>query len=110
MATLYVIYDGDCPFCRSYVSLLRLREQYEVHLIDAREEPTFAARYGLDLNKGMVVDLDGNVFHGAASVSLLSRLSRRPGPLRSERFSGLVYPLFRFGRDVALRVLGRRPL
>ena len=110
MATLHVIYDGECPFCRSYVSLLRLREQFDVRLIDARKEPAAAARYGLDLNEGMVVDLDGQVSHGAAAVSVLSRLSMTPGPLASERISRAVYPLLRFGRNLTLRFLGRRPL
>jgi hypothetical protein len=64
----------------------------------------------VDLNEGMVVDLDGEVFHGAAAVSVLSRLSRRPGPLASEHFSRAVYPILRFGRNLTLRVLGRRPL
>jgi predicted DCC family thiol-disulfide oxidoreductase YuxK len=110
MATLHVIYDGECPFCRSYVSLLRLREQFDVHLIDARKEPAYAARYGLDLNESMVVDLDGRISHGAEAISVLSRLSRTPGPLASERLSRAVYPLLRFGRNMTLRVLGRRPL
>lgn len=107
MATLRIIYDGDCPFCRSYVALLRLREQYDVRLIDARREPAVAARYGLDLNEGMIADLDGQVHHGARAMSLLARLSGSLSPLRSERIADAVYPLFRFGRNVALKVLGR---
>ena len=107
MATLHIIYDGDCPFCSSYIALLRLRDQYDVHLVDARKEPAFAAQYGLDLNEGMIVDLDGKVHHGARAVALLSRLSSTTSPLRLERVASAVYPLFRFGRNVALKVLGR---
>jgi predicted DCC family thiol-disulfide oxidoreductase YuxK len=110
MATLHIIYDGDCPFCSSYVALLRLRGQYDVRLVDARKEPVLAAQYGLDLNEGMIVDLDGKVHHGARAVSLLSGLSSSISPLRSERVVRAVYPLFRFGRNVALKVLGRRQI
>ena len=46
MSTLRIIYDGDCPFCRSYVALLRLRERYDVQLVDARKERAAAAEYG----------------------------------------------------------------
>jgi predicted DCC family thiol-disulfide oxidoreductase YuxK len=106
-APLHIIYDGDCPFCSSYVALLRLREQYDVRLIDARKEPAVAARYGLDLNEGMIVELDGTVHHGARAMSLLARLSGPLSPLRSERVASAVYPFFRFGRNVALKVLGR---
>ncbi|HEV7633746.1 MAG TPA: DCC1-like thiol-disulfide oxidoreductase family protein [Steroidobacteraceae bacterium] len=110
MTTLHVVYDGECPFCSSYVSLLRLREQYEVHLVDARKEPEFASRYGLDLNEGMIVDLDGEVHHGARAVSLLSRLSGTMSPLRSDRVASVIYPMLRFGRNLTLKVLGRRPI
>jgi predicted DCC family thiol-disulfide oxidoreductase YuxK len=106
-ARLRIIYDGECPFCSSYVRLLRLREQYDVRLVDARKEPAFAAQYGLDLNEGMIADLDGAVHHGARALSLLSRLSSTRSPLRSERVASAVYPLFRFGRNVALKLLGR---
>lgn len=107
---LRVVYDGDCPFCARYVALMRLREGHEVRLVDARREPEVAAAYGLDLNAGMIVDLDGAVHHGAAAVALLSRLSRRPGPLASDRLARVVYPLMRAGRALALRLLGRRPI
>ena len=42
MATLHIVYDGDCPFCRNYVGLLKLRERLDVHLVDARREPALA--------------------------------------------------------------------
>src|SRR5687768_2368089 len=101
MATLRIVYDGDCPFCRSYVALLRLRERYDVRLVDARKEPALAAQYGLDLNEGMIVDLDGKVHHGARAMSLLSRLSGTISPLRWEWVASVVYPLFRCGRNIA---------
>ncbi len=107
MAYLHIVYDGDCPFCSSYIKLLRLREQFDVRLVDARREPEFAAQYGLDLNEGMVVDMNGEVHHGARAVALLSRLSSRINPLRSDRVADAVYPFLRFGRNVALKVLGR---
>ncbi len=110
MTPLRIVYDGACPFCASYVSLMRLRESYAVRLIDARAEPGPAAAYGLDLNAGMIVDLDGKIYHGARAVALLSRLSRGPGLLSSDRVAAAVYPWMRRGRALALRLLGRQPL
>ncbi len=107
MARLHIVYDGDCPFCSRYVALLRLREQYDVRLVDARKNPAFAAQYGLDLNAGMIVDLDRAVYHGARAISLLSRLSCTSSPLRTEWIASAVYPLLRFGRNVSLKLLGR---
>src|SRR4030088_2098043 len=96
-ATLHIVYDGDCPFCSSYVALLRLREQYDVHLVDARKEPAVAARYGLDLNEVMVVDLDGKVHHGARAISLLARLSLTPSPMSADEVIGYIVPLLILG-------------
>jgi hypothetical protein len=33
---LLIVYDGACPFCNAYVSLLRLRESMQVELLSAR--------------------------------------------------------------------------
>jgi len=110
MTPLRIVYDGECPFCANYVGLLRLREDHAVELVDARADRIKANRYGLNLNEGMIVDLDGEIFHGAKAVALLSRLSRRPGILSSDRIANAVYPLMRRGRAITLRVLGRKPL
>lgn len=110
MRQLRIVYDGQCPFCSRYAQLVRLREGFDVHLIDARREQETAASYNLDLNEGMVVDLDGAVHHGAEAISLLSRLSGRPGPLSSPTIARLVYPGLRLGRRVALRLLGRKQI
>jgi predicted DCC family thiol-disulfide oxidoreductase YuxK len=110
MPRLRIVYDGDCPFCSRYVRLLRLREQFAVELIDAREQPEKAASCGLDLNEGMIADLDGRARHGAEAVWLLSRLSERPGLLSRRGVAQAVYPLLRLGRRLALLALGRKPI
>ena len=110
MKRLRIIYDGACPFCANYVGLMRLREGHAVELVDARQERDVADSYGLDLNDGMIVDLDGQVFHGARAVALLSRLSRRPGPLASDQVAATLYPWMRRGRSITLKLLGRKPL
>lgn len=44
-----VVYDGECPFCASYVALLRLRERVgEVRLIDARRANRLSFRTPAD--------------------------------------------------------------
>ncbi len=114
---LRIVYDGDCPFCSRYVRLVRLRENFAVELIDARKAPEAARRYGLDLNEGMIADVDGEVHHGSDAVWVLSLLSSGSGlanrvlaRLFSSRTTArVIYPLMRLGRRAALRVLGRRP-
>lgn len=116
MRRLRVIYDGQCPFCSAYVELARLREGHEVELVDARERPDMAGSYRLDLDAGMIVDLDGAVYHGADALWIISVLSSRSGLLNRmascafsrRRFARVAYPLMRASRTLVLRVLGRR--
>jgi predicted DCC family thiol-disulfide oxidoreductase YuxK len=110
MRRLRIVYDGDCPFCRRYVARLRLPDGFDVDLVDARRAPEAARSYGLDLNEGMIADLEGEVHHGADAVSLLARLSERPGPLARRGVARALYPLMRLGRHMTLRLLGRKPI
>lgn len=115
MTKLRVIYDGHCPFCSAYVRVSRLRQGHEVELVDAREAPEIAAGYGLDLDKGMIVDLGGTVYHGADAVWLLSTLSSHSGwanALFSRMFSNrrlaqVSYPVMRAARNATLAILRR---
>lgn len=118
MRPLRIVYDGDCPFCSRYVRLLRLRENFTVELVDVRSQPEVARRYGLDLNEGMIADIDGDIHHGSDAVWMLSLLSSRSGFLNralaaafsSRTVARILYPVMRLGRRIALRSLGRRPL
>jgi len=117
MRPLRIVYDGDCPFCSRYVRLLRLRENFDVKLIDARAHPEDAQGYGLNLNEGMIADIDGEVHHGSDAVWMLSMLSSRSdamnrmfaGLFSSRAVTRILYPFMRLGRRVALFSLGRRP-
>jgi predicted DCC family thiol-disulfide oxidoreductase YuxK len=118
MRPLRIVYDGDCPFCSRYVRLVRLRENFAIELIDARTQPEYAKRYGLDLNEGMIADIDGEIHHGSDAIWMLSLLSNESGILNrvlaavfsSRSIARILYPLMRLGRRVALFSLGRHPL
>lgn len=116
---LTVVYDGACPFCTAYVRLVRLREACgPVTLVDARSgHPVVGAiaAAGFDLDSGMVVEMDGNYYHGDRAMHVLSLLTTRSGAFngavrwlfRSPRVARLVYPALVAGRNATLRLLGR---
>ena len=115
--TLY--YDGDCPLCRSYVTRMRLkRSAGSVDLLDIRihaADRQRLERQGYRLDDGMVVEVGGQVYHGAAAVHVLALLSSRSGSFnrlnylvfRSRRTARLLYPPLVAGRRVLLVLLGR---
>lgn len=121
-AAMQIVYDGDCPFCRNYVSFLRLRDGAgPVSLTDARTAPELVARLsglGYDLDDGMVLIIGDEIYHGDACLHRLALMSTRSGMFnrvnalmfRSPTVSRLVYPVLRAGRNLVLRILGRRKI
>lgn len=122
VADNYLIYDGECPFCSRYARLTRLRETVgPLRLINAREnapEVEAAIAAGYDLDRGMLLSLDGELYHGPDCLNRLALLSSRSSAFnrlayslfRHGPLSRLAYPVLRAGRYVALRLLRRPPL
>jgi predicted DCC family thiol-disulfide oxidoreductase YuxK len=121
-AANWLLYDGECPFCSSYVSYVRLRDSVgPVTLADARKYPALVAEanaLGYDIDVGMVLKLDGQYYFGADCIHALSLLTTASGPFnrlnralfRSKTVARIAYPVLRSGRNLALRVLGRRQI
>ncbi|MEM9736709.1 MAG: DUF393 domain-containing protein [Pseudomonadota bacterium] len=117
-----IIYDGECPFCSAYVSMVRLRDAVgPVRLVDAREgglEVEAVRAAGLDLDEGMVMIHRGTLYHGADCIHRIGLMSTASGALnrlnawifRSPGLSRALYPLLRAGRNLALKLLGRRKI
>jgi predicted DCC family thiol-disulfide oxidoreductase YuxK len=119
---LVLVYDGECPVCSSYVRYIRLKASVgRVTLVNARDGGPWVERVrdsGLDLDQGMVLLYGGRFYHGVDCIHMLALLSTSSGlfnrvnsaVFRSARLSALLYPVLRCGRNVLLRLLGRKPL
>jgi predicted DCC family thiol-disulfide oxidoreductase YuxK len=116
-ANLY--YDGDCPFCRSYLRYLDVQEAVgRLNLINIRDQD-FQGRDQIllkfDLDEGMLLQLGDTCYHGSSCIHALARLSGRGTVFnrinafvfRSARRAQWFYPILRAGRNGALRILGR---
>jgi predicted DCC family thiol-disulfide oxidoreductase YuxK len=117
---LWIVYDGQCPFCSSFVTLYRLKALAgDVHLIDARSGHPLArvvCSAGYDLDAGMAVLLSGKIYWGAEAMHLLALLGS-DGTLfnrlnrllfRRPALAGWLYPWLVRGRLATLALLGRR--
>lgn len=121
-APVQIIYDGDCPFCANFMRLSRLRQAAgRVELIDARSDHPLVARAraaGLDLDEGMAMLRNGRWSHGDQvlnEIALMSTPSTAFNRLNARLFSDpdrarRWYPALRAGRNLALRLLGRRKI
>jgi predicted DCC family thiol-disulfide oxidoreductase YuxK len=118
----WILYDGDCPFCRNYVKLQRLRATAgSVRIINARDggpEVDEVKAAGLNLDEGMVFSYGGQKYHGDHAMHMIALMSANTGPVgrviswlfASRRRADLLYPFLLNGRNCTLRLLGRRKL
>lgn len=120
---MLIVYDGQCPFCTSYVRMNRLKEAAgKVELIDARsQDPAtqFVRAAGYDLNEGMAVIWANRIYYGKDAVVLISSIADSNSRwaarlmallLGSRRSAAFFYPIMKFGRRVTLALLGRPPI
>jgi len=111
---IIIVYDGECPFCRQYCKLVRLRESVgSVLLVDARSPSvimTEITRRGLDIDEGMVVKYQERLYYGSEAVHILSYLSSHKDTFnwinglvfRSKKAAFFIYPFLRDCRNFAL--------
>src|SRR4051812_6935599 len=82
-ADVWLVYDGECPVCKTYCKYIRIREAVgQLHLVDARhpsvllDEITAA---GLDIDQGMVLKFKGTTYYGPDAIHALTLLSTPSG-------------------------------
>lgn len=120
--TVWVVYDGECPFCSAYVRMVRLRDAAgDVRLLNAREDHPVVAELkarGFDFDEGMALKIGDAVYHGDECVHRLAMMSGPSGVFnrfhywvfQNEKRAKLLYPFLRAGRNAALRLLGKRKI
>lgn len=120
--TTYVVYDGECPFCSRYVKMMRLREALgPIELIDARTSHpvvTMLNERKIDLDEGMALVQGDRISHGDECIHRLALMTTPSGAFnrinarifRSAAASRILYPFLRSGRNLALKLLGRKKL
>lgn len=119
---LQIVYDGECPFCSRFVTLYKAKSVVgQVDLIDAREDHPavrLVKSRGLDLDEGMAVLWDGQIYHGADAVHFMAMVGAENSVFnglnklifRSKPLARALYPWMVAGRNMTLRLLGRKSL
>ncbi|MGH8760366.1 MAG: DCC1-like thiol-disulfide oxidoreductase family protein [Burkholderiales bacterium] len=116
-AGILLVYDKQCPVCDAYCRMVRIRESFGMlRLVNARDASAImdeiTAR-GLDIDEGMVLKVGSTLYYGAEAIHALSLMSSRSDVFnwftfwifRSKSLSAILYPLFRFFRNLLLKLL-----
>ena len=104
--------------CETYIQDMR-RAAGELVLVNARDGGAVVdeiRRLGYDLDKGMVLKMNGRHYFGADAFSALATLSSHRGAFgianralfASPRAARVCYPLMKAGRRALLKILGRK--
>ncbi|NKB98869.1 MAG: DUF393 domain-containing protein [Pseudomonadales bacterium] len=111
-----VVYDKQCPACNQYCVLAEKFSEREIELIDARDASELMddiTQLGLDIDEGMVVEVDGQLHYGADAIHVLARTGPRRGLFNrvnrlmfsNAKVATLLYPLLRSVRNLLLKML-----
>jgi predicted DCC family thiol-disulfide oxidoreductase YuxK len=114
----WLIYDGECPVCKTYCKYIRIREAVgNLHLVDARQPSTLmeeitAAK--LDIDQGMVLKFKEVIYYGPDAIHMLTLLSTPSGIFNRINYyvfstkigARIFYPLGKAFRTLLLKLLG----
>ncbi|MGC2199940.1 MAG: DCC1-like thiol-disulfide oxidoreductase family protein [Stellaceae bacterium] len=116
---LLVLYDGACPLCTSYVRRIRIAENVaQIELLNARDQAALVAGFrerGIEINRGMIVMVDDELYYAEDALRVLAALSTGWGPwnrlsaflFRSPRRASVFYLMMVAGRRTLLCLMRR---
>jgi predicted DCC family thiol-disulfide oxidoreductase YuxK len=116
---ILLVYDKECPLCNAYCQVVRIRESVgNLRIVDARESSAVMQEItsmGLDIDQGMVLKMEDQLYYGTDAIHALALISSRSGVFnrfnywvfKSKRASGILYPVMREGRNLLLKILGK---
>jgi len=114
---ILLVYDKECPVCDVYCRMVRLRgSSGTLRLVNARDASAVMdeiTAQGLDIDQGMVLKVGKVLHYGSDAIRELSLMSSPSGAFnrlntwmfRSKRLSRILYPAFRYLRNLLLKVL-----
>ena len=111
-------YDRECPFCKEYSKYVELRKTFDIEIINAREDLEKLNAFknkGFDINDGMIIEHEGNIFQGSDAVKIIDNyILKKSGIdiffsfiINLPGFKQIIYPLVKAVRIIILKSLGR---
>ncbi len=108
-----LFYDKECPFCSSYANYIKLKENHELSILNARENSKDIKKLrnrGFDINDGFIIILgEGKIYQGAGAIIFLNKISSKKVYFPNNKFfKSFIYSFIRVIRKIVLKVLGRQ--
>lgn len=121
---VWLVYDGECPMCRSFSNMYALQEKFGViHLVNARDgDPQWLmdkiAELKYDLDEGIVILENDRFYHGVDALIFMARHGKQDNIflnlvyacLKNSTVTKIVYPILRAIRNSLLFVLRKKKI
>src|SRR5262245_2189102 len=117
---IWFVYDGECPICQIGATYYKVRQAVgQLHTVDARTEANHPVmlevnQAGLDLDEGMVIKFENQLYQGEQALILMAKLGADAGAFnkvnnflfQSAPLARLLYPAMKGARNLALKFKG----
>lgn len=116
---ILLVYDKECPACNNYCQIIRIRKDIgELQIVNARgnsEVREEITRMGLDIDQGMVLKMEDQIYYGSDAIHALALISSQSGwfnrlnywIFKSKKRAYFFYPILRACRNILLKLLGK---
>ncbi len=117
MSDNFIIYDGDCIFCKNYIKFSNFLNEYQIELINARlvKDPNkieLMKKYKIDT--GMILHFENNYYTGSEAMTKITTINDNKKYFnktlnfffKSKKISNLLYPYFVIIRNLTLKIRG----
>lgn len=113
-----LVYDDQCPVCRTYCKNVSLDDSsLRLLLVDARKNSATMddiTAYGLDIDEGMVLKTGGKLYYGSDAMHQIALRAKKHGWVGwvNRLFFGtrgmarIFYPAGKVARNLVLRLAG----
>ena len=114
---ILLVYDKECPACNNYCQVVRIRQDVgDLEIIDARENTEIRdeiTNMGLDIDQGMVLKMNNQIYYGSDAIHALALISSQSGffnrlnywIFKSKSRAYFLYPILRSCRNLLLKIL-----
>ncbi|WP_072682661.1 DCC1-like thiol-disulfide oxidoreductase family protein [Arcobacter sp. LA11] len=76
-----LFYDKECPFCNSYAQYIKIKENHNLILTNARDSINQLKDFkslGFDINDGFIIKVDDKkLYQGVDAIVFLNKLSEK---------------------------------
>ncbi len=114
MHQISILYDGDCLLCSRFQKYAELRKKHRLTRYDISTHPDHVEQYrrlGYDANAGMIIDIDGTIYHGAMALTVLNTLLVSHhwrdkivlSVVKNKQSAKIVYPILLLMRRIIIR-------